>query len=110
MNRKESFVPFDIEAACTEAIDAIREYAKEDGLVRSDYQTAINGLKRRDFSRFADHDWFLLFDALGTRGKLCFSASELYTFASYAWHMAQHFNGLTASARRSGARHASAGN
>lgn len=95
MATKETCELFSIDSACAEAIDSVLAYASEDCLSKRDYQTVVRGLKKKDVSHFTDSDWFLLFDALGTRDQLSKGASELYALASYVWYMAQHFRGLT---------------
>lgn len=100
---------FDIAEASMSACKAVREYCREDGITRCDYTAVIQGLRARDFSEFTDADWFMLFDALGTRDELSANAKELYVLASYVWYMAVHFRGLTAdSTRRRPARRTTA--
>lgn len=85
---------FDIDAACREAVAAVRSYANEEALSRCDYQVLASGLSNKDVANFEDHDWFLLFDALGSRDSLGKNASELYVLATYVWFMSRHLDGL----------------
>lgn len=80
--KKKTRLAHFLKATRVAAARAVREYAKEDGMLRSDYADTVRSL-REGFARGLD--WFLVWDAIGTRDNKFFDENEgiveLYHFA-----------------------------
>lgn len=70
-------------AACR----AVREYAREDSIPRSDYADTVKSLREGVCDGL---DWFMLWDSIGTRPIQFFEEnegiSELYDLAGEKWY------------------------
>jgi hypothetical protein len=82
------------------AITAIREYCREDGISRRDYSTTVRLVRDQRFDDMNTSDWFMLFDAMGTRGEEFFTPEmrQFYRFAMFSWRHEEECVRMEASA------------
>lgn len=82
------------------AIRAIREYCCEDGMSRCDYSMTVRLVRGQRFDEMNTSDWFMLFDAIGTRGEefLTPEMRQFYRFAMFSWRHEEECARMEASA------------
>lgn len=81
--RKTKSGPF-AASVIKKAAAALIEYCEEDCIPKRDYAPTLRRLKKQDFLNFTGNDWWLLYDAIGTRPEQFFDdgVSVLYDYAS----------------------------
>jgi hypothetical protein len=74
---------------------ALLEYCKEDGIPKREYSRTLRLLKKQEFVQFDLEDWFLIWDAVGTRADEAFRDAGMGVFCQYAmlaWSQHKRFD------------------